>query len=68
MSKFILAQILGLLILGCGVRGDPVPPQRPVEIGRGKPSYKRATEKIKVEDRFKEDLPTEDTDTPEEEQ
>lgn len=55
-------------MLGCGVRGDPVPPQRPVEIGRGKPSYKRATEKIRVEDRFKEDPPGEETETQEEEQ
>lgn len=29
-----------LIELGCGVRGDPVPPGTPAEIGRGRPMYK----------------------------
>ncbi|MGE0762908.1 MAG: hypothetical protein AB7N80_06490 [Bdellovibrionales bacterium] len=37
------------LLLGCGVRGDPVPPQRPAELGRGRPTYRRATERVKVQ-------------------
>ncbi|MBX3020517.1 MAG: hypothetical protein KF799_02470 [Bdellovibrionales bacterium] len=36
-------------LLGCGVKGDPLPPERPAELGRGRPTYKRATEKIKIE-------------------
>ena len=38
---------VGLMIgssFGCGVKGDPLPPERPPELGRGKPSYSRATE------------------------
>ena len=35
--------------LGCGVKGDPLPPEKPVELGRGRPTYKRATEGIKIE-------------------
>jgi hypothetical protein len=36
------------LVSGCGVKGDPLPPERPIDIGRGRPTYKRATEKINV--------------------
>jgi hypothetical protein len=35
--------------LGCGVRGDPLPPEKPAEIGRGRPTYKRASEEIQIE-------------------
>lgn len=30
-------------LVACGVKGDPVPPQAPPAIGRGKPSYSKAT-------------------------
>lgn len=40
----------GLLVIGaCGVKGDPLPPEKPVELGRGRPTYKRATEDLKIE-------------------
>ena len=32
-----------ILATACGVKGDPVPPQVPPPIGRGKPSYSKAT-------------------------
>ena len=32
-----------VFIAACGVKGDPVPPQAPPPIGRGKPSYSKAT-------------------------
>ncbi len=32
--------------VGCGVRGDPVPPKIPSELGRGQPTYKGATENL----------------------
>ena len=32
--------------LGCGVRGNPLPPIDSAELGRGKPSYRGATEDI----------------------
>lgn len=35
--------------LGCGVKGDPLPPEKPPELGRGRPTYKRATEEITIE-------------------
>jgi hypothetical protein len=34
---------------GCGVKGDPLPPENPPEIGRGRPTYKRASEEIKLQ-------------------
>lgn len=45
MKKLTLI-LLGLLMMGCGVRGRPMPPESPPPIGRGEPSFKRATEKI----------------------
>jgi len=36
-------------IAGCGVKGDPVPPARPPELGRGQPTYRKATEKIQLQ-------------------
>ncbi len=29
--------ILAGVIAGCGVKGDPIPPERPAEIGTGRP-------------------------------
>ncbi len=46
-SALFLANLF--VLLGCGVRGDPLPPERPPEIGRGRPTYRRATEEIKIE-------------------
>jgi hypothetical protein len=36
-------------VSGCGVKGDPLPPEKPVDLGRGRPTYRRATEKIRIE-------------------
>lgn len=38
--------ILGFLMQGCGVRGRPQPPTTPPEIGRGQPTFRRATEQL----------------------
>jgi hypothetical protein len=46
MTKIFIVIALALEIAGCGVRGDPIPPGTPAELGRGKPSYKRASEDL----------------------
>lgn len=40
---------LFLFVVGCGVKGDPLPPEKPSDLGRGRPTYRRATEDINVE-------------------
>jgi hypothetical protein len=45
LLSFSLLIVLG----GCGVKGDPLPPEKPPELGRGRPTYKRATEGIQIE-------------------
>ena len=46
---FKLSMILVVTgLLGCGVKGDPLPPEKPADIGRGRPTYKRATEDLKL--------------------
>lgn len=47
----IIYVVLGLtivLLMGCGVKGDPMPPEQPTELGRGRPTYKRAVEQIQL--------------------
>lgn len=43
LSLAIAAALFGT---GCGVRGRPQPPLTPAELGRGQPSFKRATEEF----------------------
>ncbi len=33
---------------GCGVKGDPLPPEKPTELGRGRPNYRRATQGLNL--------------------
>lgn len=43
LTVFIIAMVAHV---GCGVKGDPVPPKIPAELGRGQPTYKGATEDL----------------------
>lgn len=45
--QLISVLFIGLLLGGCGVKGKPLPPLEPAEIGRGAPTYKRAAEQVK---------------------
>lgn len=54
------------VLSGCGVKGDPLPPEKPLEIGRGRPTYKKATEGIRI-DRTKQE-PDRDADKDEDEE
>lgn len=36
-----------LFAAGCGVKGKPLPPLQPAEIGRGHPTYKGTAEEAK---------------------
>ncbi|OFZ13787.1 MAG: hypothetical protein A2Z20_05965 [Bdellovibrionales bacterium RBG_16_40_8] len=38
--------LCSLGVLSCGVKGDPRPPLNPPELGRGKPTFKKALQKI----------------------
>lgn len=69
--KWILA-FVAFALLSCGVKGKPQPPLTPAVLGRGEPSYSKATEKLrvpkkktptKINDDFEE---TDDFDPPEE--
>lgn len=55
MQKSYLAILsLGfILIQSCGVKTDPVPPLKPVEIGTGKPLYKGSSLDNEEEQEFK---------------
>jgi len=45
LNKLVLA-IFYLAFMACGVKGDPRPPLQPIEIGRGRPTFDKATQAI----------------------
>lgn len=47
-TSAIFAIIVVIAAIGCGVKGDPVPPEKAPELGRGQPSYQKATRGIRV--------------------
>lgn len=49
MKRWIIT--IGILahVTGCGVRGDPVAPKTPPNLGRGQPTYRGATEDLKFQ-------------------
>jgi hypothetical protein len=49
LKKALTFSVLAFWALACGVKGDPLPPEKPADLGRGRPTYKRATEKIQIE-------------------
>ncbi len=44
LRKTLAALFLLTAAQGCGVKGRPLPPERPAELGRGKPTFTRTTE------------------------
>lgn len=48
LSVLVAASAVSTILsfTGCGVRGKPQPPLQPAELGRGQPSFKRATEEF----------------------
>ena len=46
MIRVIVGSLVVLSLQGCGVRGDPIPPKTPAEMGRGKPNFERASEDL----------------------
>ena len=65
-SIFLIAITFGLA--SCGVKGDPLPPEKPAELGRGRPTYKRATEGIRIEKRPIKDIKDKDEDKDEDDE
>jgi hypothetical protein len=65
-AKILLASCVLLSITNCGVKGDPLPPKVPMEVGRGQPTYHKASEKIPLqkyqpnEDEMKDEKEPED--------
>ncbi len=45
MRLFAIISV-ALLMSACGVRGRPQPPLTPPELGRGQPTFRRATEEF----------------------
>jgi hypothetical protein len=48
MIRLVLFVCLCVAALGCGVKGDPLPPEGAPNIGRGHPTYRKAVERFDV--------------------
>ena len=42
----LIAFFIAAFLPGCGVRGKPQPPLTPTELGRGRPTFKHASEEF----------------------
>jgi hypothetical protein len=66
MMKKIILLLACINILACGVKSDPLPPIAPAEIGRGRPTFKRAFDKVNLPGQKPAKDDDEDTDNDEE--
>ena len=60
LRKLQICKIVAFVLMvaelsACGVKGDPLPPEKPPELGRGRPTYRRATEGIPLQKHKEED-------------
>lgn len=44
LLKVLTVFMFAVMLQGCGVKGRPLPPEKPAELGRGKPTFTRTTE------------------------
>lgn len=51
----VLILSLFALQLNCGVKGDPQPPVEPPELGRGRPTYDKASKELIQKEKNRED-------------
>ena len=63
MIRTIFLFTIVFVFTACGVKGDPQPPLQPPQLGRGKPTFKKAAESVKIKKR-KKDGPADDFDEP----
>ena len=64
ISYFFLCTTV--ILSACGVRGRPLPPETPPLLGRGEPSFSKATEKIQVPTKKKKKNENSDSEEPSE--
>lgn len=48
MKQVFWLMCVFMFLAACGVKGDPLPPEDPPYIGRGKPSFKKAAERFDI--------------------
>jgi hypothetical protein len=55
MMKFLIFFPI-LASFGCGVKGKPLPPFSPPVLGRGEPSYSKATQGLQIDPKKKKKI------------
>ena len=56
--KILISMLFVFGASACGVRGKPMPPLEPTQLGRGQPSFKRNTEDYRFPETPPEPSPT----------
>lgn len=56
LIKTLLFLVLSGFFLSCGVKGKPQPPLDPPLLGRGEPSYSKATQGLKIDPKKKKKI------------
>lgn len=54
MYKYLLLTISIFVFSACGVKGDPLPPLNPIELGYGRPAPKESNEIVDTDKAEKE--------------
>ena len=49
LFKVIVILASGLSLQGCGVKGDPLPPEDAPKLGRGNPTFTRAVDELEID-------------------
>lgn len=57
--RVVFLSFISLCLLGCGVKGDPLPPEDAPTLGRGTPTYSRAVDDLQVDKQVIEKDPEE---------
>ncbi len=55
MGRCILTLIAALLLFGCGVKGDPQPPVEMPPLGKGKPTFDKASKELIDKEKAREE-------------
>lgn len=63
MRLTAFAMFMLFVVSGCGVKGDPLPPEQPAKIGNGRPEKRPRVEKLKQEEASSQELDYDTDDT-----
>ncbi len=55
MARSAVVLIISGFLFGCGVKGDPQPPQEMPELGRGRPTFDKASKELMEKEKSRDE-------------